>query len=168
MQGNGARWKWCVGVSSSCAASRRRALHALGGGALLVRLRALTPLSQHPRRRGKGWLRISSSHWQLLGYSLSPLLDAHPAAAATTIPLGPSPTPSPDWVVTYFSSTLFTPAGLDVYARDPRGVDQAKVEQLVSQLELLGGEVGRLVQGGKMFRIPQEEDGAAEEVPKRS
>ena len=55
-----------------------------------------------------------------------------------------------------------------MYARDPRGVDQAKVEQLVSQLELLGGEVGRLVQGGKMFRIPQEEDGAAEGVSTRS
>ncbi|GAA5896579.1 hypothetical protein JCM8208_004238 [Rhodotorula glutinis] len=118
--------------------------------------------------RGKGWLRISSSHWQLLGYSLSPLLDAHPAVAASTIPLGPSPNPSPDWVVTYFSSTLFTPAGLDVYARDSRGVDERKVGELVRQLEVLGGEVGRLVQGGKMFRIPHEEEGAEGAVPTRS
>ena len=105
------------------------------------------------RRRGKGWLRISTSHWQLLGFSLSPLL------SATAVPLGPSPTPSPDWVVTYFSSTLFTPAGLDIYARDPRGVDEDKVRALTAEIERLGGEVARLVKGGKMFRIPHGDEG---------
>ncbi|TNY21113.1 hypothetical protein DMC30DRAFT_351193 [Rhodotorula diobovata] len=103
--------------------------------------------------RGKGWLRISTSHWQLLGFSLSPLL------SATAVPLGPSPTPSPDWVVTYFSSTLFTPAGLDIYARDPRGVDEDKVRALTAEIERLGGEVARLVKGGKMFRIPHGDEG---------
>ena len=47
--------------------------------------------------RGKGLLKIASSHWKLLGYGTSETVD---------------------WAVTYFSKTLFTPAGIDVYTRD--------------------------------------------------
>ncbi|KAF8335699.1 uncharacterized protein EI90DRAFT_3171838 [Cantharellus anzutake] len=43
--------------------------------------------------RGKGLLVFSSSSWQVLGYG-------------------------DGWAVTFFSKTLFTPAGIDIYSRD--------------------------------------------------
>lgn len=46
--------------------------------------------------RGHGWLMIASSNWEILGYGED---DGNA------------------WVVTYFSKTLFTPAGIDVYSR---------------------------------------------------
>ncbi|KAF8593086.1 hypothetical protein BDV93DRAFT_530017, partial [Ceratobasidium sp. AG-I] len=49
--------------------------------------------------RGKGWLMIASSQWQVLGYD-----------------------ERAGWAVTYFSKTLFTPAGMDLYVRDPTAV----------------------------------------------
>ena len=76
--------------------------------------------------RGRGWLMIASSRWQLLGFDL----DAGIA-------------------VSYFKSTLFTPAGLDVIVRDPakvtpelrssileavRGVDDPEIAKLAPQL----------------------------------
>ncbi|BGO94302.1 hypothetical protein NBRC10512_002752 [Rhodotorula toruloides] len=99
-------------------------------------------------RRGKGWLKISTSHWQLLGYSLSP---SSPAATSD----------APEWVVTYFSSTLFTPAGLDVYARTPTALSDDFVDDIVRKLEEMGGEVGQPVQNGGMFRIPHLEGNKA-------
>ncbi|KAJ8292530.1 DNA ligase [Rhodotorula toruloides] len=98
--------------------------------------------------RGKGWLKISTSHWQLLGYSLSP---SSPAATSD----------APEWVVTYFSSTLFTPAGLDVYARTPTALSDDFVDDIVRKLEEMGGEVGQPVQNGGMFRIPHLEGNKA-------
>ncbi|BGP26817.1 trfA domain protein [Rhodotorula toruloides] len=92
--------------------------------------------------RGKGWLKISTSHWQLLGYSLPSTSSASPAEV------------TPEWVVTYFSSTLFTPAGLDVYARTPWALSNDFVDNIVRTLEEMGGEVGQLVKNGGMFRIP--------------
>lgn len=105
-------------------------------------------LNLHACRRGKGWLKISTSHWQLLGYSLSP---SSPAATSD----------APEWVVTYFSSTLFTPAGLDVYARTPTALSDDFVDDIVRKLEEMGGEVGQPVQNGGMFRIPHLEGNKA-------
>lgn len=90
------------------------------------------------RRRGKGLLMIATSRWQLLGYNLSPLSQG------------------PEWVVTYFASTLFTPAGLDIYSRTPGGLSHEFVEQLVEGLKGLGGEVEGLCKDGGMFRIPHD------------
>lgn len=81
---------------------------------------------------------IASSHWQLLGASLAPA--------------------TPEWAVTYFSKTLFTPAGLDVYARGAKGLNDEQVAVIVKAIEGLGGEVAGLVKNGGMFRIPQHED----------
>ena len=88
-------------------------------------------------RRGKGLLAIASSHWQLLGAALAP--------AAT-----------PEWAVTYFSKTIFTPAGLDVYARGPKGLSDEQVAMIVRAIEGLGGEVAELVRDRGMFRVPQQ------------
>ncbi|QRV82493.1 hypothetical protein RhiJN_10508 [Ceratobasidium sp. AG-Ba] len=79
--------------------------------------------------RGKGWLKIASSHWQVLGY------DAQAG-----------------WAVTYFSKTLFTPAGLDVYVRDPTAVSKELVEEIINAATAVGGEVGKLAEG--FFEVP--------------
>ncbi|GAA6001053.1 hypothetical protein JCM10207_007391 [Rhodosporidiobolus poonsookiae] len=95
--------------------------------------------------RGSGWLKIASSHWQILGSSLLP----------TSSPLADSPASTlPEFAITYFSSTLFTPAGLDIYTRSPDGLSDAQVDVLIKKLEALGGEVEKLVKDGGMFRIP--------------
>ena len=60
--------------------------------------------------RGKGMLTLISSHWEILGYG--DLEDEH------------------QWVVTYFSKTLFTPAGIDVYSRKKEGVPEAALTAL--------------------------------------
>ncbi|CDO78165.1 hypothetical protein BN946_scf184467.g4 [Trametes cinnabarina] len=87
------------------------------------------PRSAQPRFkwRGKGWLAIASSRWQVLGYSRD------------TSPDNPTA-----WVVTYFEKTLFTPPGLDIYARTARGLPDELVEEIISKLKALGGNVAKL------------------------
>ncbi|KAK8087147.1 hypothetical protein PG994_002121 [Apiospora phragmitis] len=67
--------------------------------------------------RGKGWLRIASSHWEVLGWGERPLSEQQqqqqPPAAATTVER---------WVVTWFAATLFTPEGIDIYSDRPEGI----------------------------------------------
>lgn len=81
-----------------------------------------------------------TSRWQLLGFNvlLTPVAD------------------EPEWVVTYFASTLFTPAGLDIYARTARGLSDEFVDRIVKEIEGLGGEVAGLVKDGGMFRVPHD------------
>ena len=80
--------------------------------------------------RGKGWLAIASSRWQVLGCSADP-----------------SPGNPDAWAVTYFEKTLFTPAGLDVYARTPRGLPEALVRAIMEKAKALGGDVAKLAEG---------------------
>ncbi|KAG8697800.1 hypothetical protein FRC09_007637 [Ceratobasidium sp. 395] len=79
--------------------------------------------------RGKGWLKIASSQWQVLGYD-----------------------ERAGWAVTYFSKTLFTPAGLDLYVRDPGSVSKELVDEILKAAKGLGGEVGKLAEG--FFEVP--------------
>lgn len=46
--------------------------------------------------RGTGWLKVASSHWEILGYGQSA---------------------GQEWAVSYFASTLFTPAGIDIISK---------------------------------------------------
>jgi len=64
---------------------------------------------------GKGLLSLTSSKWQILGYFLA----SDPNRR------------DEDWVVTYFGSTLFTPAGLDIYVRNPKVFDREKVRKII-------------------------------------
>lgn len=76
--------------------------------------------------RGKGWLRIASSHWEVLGY-------------------GPE---EGGWAITYFAKTLFTPAGIDIYSREKGGLSERLVQRLqdeMKKIEDLGFR--RLVEG---------------------
>lgn len=58
--------------------------------------------------RGKGWLAIASSRWEVLGYG-----DEEGTGEGEE---------RRQWVVTYFAKTLFTPAGIDIYSRHPGGL----------------------------------------------
>ncbi|KAJ9614449.1 hypothetical protein H2200_002585 [Cladophialophora chaetospira] len=62
--------------------------------------------------RGKGLLKIASSHWEVLGYGDE----------------------DGGWAVTYFQKTLFTPAGIDVYARQKAGLSETLLEQVKQEL----------------------------------
>ncbi|EJF65138.1 hypothetical protein DICSQDRAFT_152415 [Dichomitus squalens LYAD-421 SS1] len=80
--------------------------------------------------RGKGWLVIASSRWQLLGCSADP-----------------SPENAAAWAVTYFEKTLFTPAGLDIYSRTAAGLPADVVAEIVEKAKGLGGDVAKLAEG---------------------
>jgi len=87
--------------------------------------------------RGKGLLMIATSRWQLLGFNIHTSADSD----------------EPEWVVTYFASTLFTPAGLDIYSRSKDGLSDQFVEGLVEGIGALDDAVAHLVKDGGMFRI---------------
>ncbi|MCJ1374168.1 hypothetical protein MMC20_005400 [Loxospora ochrophaea] len=55
--------------------------------------------------RGKGWLVIATSHWEVLGYG-------------------------DEWAVTYFAKTLFTPAGLDIYSKSGNGLSPETLQAI--------------------------------------
>lgn len=76
--------------------------------------------------RGKGWLMIASSRWQILGCS---------SASETS-----------QWAITYFEKTLFTPAGLDIYARTSEGLPDALLQEIIAKTKALGGEVSKLAE----------------------
>ena len=76
--------------------------------------------------RGNGLLFIASSEWQVLGCNLSDAGDSHA------------------WAVTYFEKTLFTPAGLDIYARSVQGVPEPLLKEILEGIKGLGGDVASL------------------------
>ncbi|EKV06481.1 Calycin [Penicillium digitatum] len=84
--------------------------------------------------RGKGWLMIASSHWECLGFGHAD--------------------DDNQWIVTFFEKTLFTPAGIDIYSRNKRGLPQTIVDQILSALQGLGvDDLSDLANG--VFQIPQ-------------
>lgn len=50
------------------------------------------------------------------------------------------------WAVTYFSKTLFTPAGIDIYSRDESGVGKELFDDILAKTKALGGELGKLAE----------------------
>ncbi|KAL6247517.1 hypothetical protein RBB50_005863 [Rhinocladiella similis] len=80
--------------------------------------------------RGKGWLKIASSKWQVLGYGNE----------------------DEGWCVTYFQKTLFTPAGIDVYSRRKTGLSDALLERIREEVKnIKDGKVQKLA--GLLFEI---------------
>jgi hypothetical protein len=66
--------------------------------------------------RGKGWLRIASSHWEVLSW-------------------GERQTPNAGverWVITWFAPTLFTKEGLDIYSDQPGGLSKETLDELMA------------------------------------
>lgn len=75
------------------------------------------------RWRGKGWLMIATSHWQVLGSGT----DGE----------------GNDWAVTFFAKTMFTPAGIDFYSRSPKGLSAVTVQRLEQALAGVESDVVR-------------------------
>lgn len=104
--------------------------------------------------RGKGIIKIASSHWEILGWgeetnglvpssqldgSRTPgeKVDAHGVAGSR----GGVP-----WMVTYFIKTVFTPAALDFYCRTPDGLSERAVAEIKDALrQLEDPELNRLL-----------------------
>ncbi|KAF2139132.1 uncharacterized protein K452DRAFT_210544, partial [Aplosporella prunicola CBS 121167] len=75
--------------------------------------------------RGRGWLVVATSRWEVLGFGDEAVDSAGVADAAVD---------GNSWAVTYFAKTLFTPAGIDVYSRRPGGVRPDTLHQIKTQL----------------------------------
>lgn len=99
--------------------------------------------------RGKGWLRVAGSHWEVLGWGEI----AAPAQQRGEVEgKGGDGEKGNAWAVTYFARTLFTPAGVDVYSRWKEGLGDGVVERI--QEALRGSEdegVRRLA--GEVFEV---------------
>ncbi|KAJ8609100.1 hypothetical protein MRB53_039299 [Persea americana] len=65
------------------------------------------------------------------------------AAAGAAVADGPGE----QWVITYFAKTMFTPAGIDVYARKAEGLSEATLRRLQRALLALSVEVGKESEG---------------------
>lgn len=92
--------------------------------------------------RGKGLLKIASSHWEVLGWgSLSEGSVSEDDACG--------------WAVTYFSKTLFTPAGLDIYFRRKEGPGPAMIDSIKRGLKALG-DPGTSKLADELFEVRQE------------
>ena len=76
--------------------------------------------------RGNGLLFIASSKWQVLGCDTSEAEGSHP------------------WAVTFFEKTLFTPAGLDIYARSAQGIPEPLLKEILKEIKFVGGDVAAL------------------------
>ncbi|KUJ15299.1 uncharacterized protein LY89DRAFT_708184 [Mollisia scopiformis] len=87
---------------------------------------------------GRGWLRITSSHWEVLGWGERD---------------GEGDGGKERWVVTWFAPSLFTPAGVDVYSDRRGGGSHALVEELLRRLEGLGCREVSEVCRGEMRKV---------------
>jgi len=96
--------------------------------------------------RGKGWLMIASSHWEILGYG-EETVDHGEFGSVDDEPRGRQ-----KWAITFFSKTLFTPAGIDIYSQFPEGLRDETVSEIKEALSTLGdADVEELV--GQIFKV---------------
>ncbi|GAC96100.1 histidinolphosphatase [Pseudozyma hubeiensis SY62] len=72
---------------------------------------------------GNGLLRFFHSKWQVIGYGPYDLTDT----SRTKF----------DWVITYFEKTPATPAGIDLYVRDPRDMPESTYKAVLDQMKAL-------------------------------
>lgn len=87
--------------------------------------------------RGRGWLAIAGSHWEILGWG--------------------EEDSGNKWIVSMFAKTLFTPAGIDVYSLREEGVSGETLEGIKEALQAiedegvkkLAGEVFEIQRGGQ-------------------
>ena len=103
--------------------------------------------------RGNGLLKVSSTEWEVSPEPFVLLLrfkdddeDKRLTNSAQVIGHGEG------WAVTFFAKALFTPAGLDIYVREPSSMSDERLEDLVRTIQGLSGEVGELAKG--FFEVP--------------
>ncbi|KAL8775240.1 MAG: hypothetical protein Q9209_000246 [Squamulea sp. 1 TL-2023] len=92
--------------------------------------------------RGKKWLKIASSHWEVLGWGDLPATEEGKGGEGE----------GNQWVVTYFAKTLFTPAGIDVYSRRKEGVGEGVLGKIREELGGSGDEAVRKL-AGEIFEV---------------
>lgn len=73
--------------------------------------------------RGKGLLKIASSHWEVLGYGILEAEDGEQ-----------------QWMVTCFAKTLFTPVGVDIYSRKREGLSPELIGMIKGALAQVDAE----------------------------
>jgi hypothetical protein len=66
--------------------------------------------------KGKGWLKITNSHWEILGWGERD---------------------GEKWVVTWFAPSMFTPAGVDVYSSEKSGINEELYQDILQALQAL-------------------------------
>jgi hypothetical protein len=87
--------------------------------------------------RGKGWLMIASSHWEVLGW-------------------GEEESSGNKWVVTMFAKTLFTPAGLDIYSQARTGIKAETLADIKAALIVVNdADVKKMA--GELFEIKSDD-----------
>lgn len=86
--------------------------------------------------RGKGWLTIATSHWEVLGYGDVPGEAGRPG----------------QWLVTYFTATKFTNAGVSVYSRTKEGNPEAVMIDVLEGLRGIENEAVKKL-AGEIFEV---------------
>lgn len=86
--------------------------------------------------RGKGWLTIATSHWEVLGYGDLPEEAGGPG----------------QWLVTYFTATKFTNAGISVFSRSKEGNPENVVKDILESLARIENAAVRKL-AGEMFEV---------------
>jgi hypothetical protein len=85
--------------------------------------------------RGKGWLKLITSHWQILGYGE---LEGRN-----------------QWVVTFFAKTLFSAAGVDIYSRANEGLPAQVVEAIKNELHSMNDPLMKVF-AAEMFEVKKD------------
>lgn len=104
--------------------------------------------------RGKGRMSVASSRWEILGWSGGGgSQSAGTAGHDGVVEVAAAPAPAENteqWIVTYYARTLFTEAGVDIYARKSSGLKPDTLRKLKLAINRLGGretEFGRIAEG---------------------
>ncbi|KAF3909661.1 hypothetical protein AA313_de0207744 [Arthrobotrys entomopaga] len=105
------------------------------------------PLTANPtdlsyKWRGKGWLMIASSRWQVVGYGGRDVREVDGVLEGV------------QWVLTFFEKSLFTPAGVDIMTVEKGGVDEETRRVIDDGLKGCGGILEELQ--AQMFEIPRD------------
>ncbi|KAI9693277.1 MAG: hypothetical protein M1822_005273 [Bathelium mastoideum] len=117
--------------------------------------------------RGKGIIKIASSHWEILGWGIDDGGNASLAELSEkengTVISGAAADLDADapherqWMVTYFAKTYFTPAGMDIYSRHPGGVSVKLFEQIRQALrEINMPQLAELAEG--LYEVTRDGD----------
>ncbi|KAG7007779.1 hypothetical protein G7Y79_00008g024170 [Physcia stellaris] len=97
--------------------------------------------------RGKGWLKIASSHWEFVDWGLDGaggIVEGETEGHGKGI--------EEEWAVIWFQKTLFTPEGIDIFSRRKEGLREETVKAVK---EKLGGGRHKTMSEG-LFEVRRE------------
>ena len=83
--------------------------------------------------RGKGWLKVASCHWEFVDW-------------------GQGAGAEEEWAVIWFEKTIFTPEGIDIFARGKEGLKEETVREIK---EKLGGGRYKTISEG-LFEVKRD------------